>query len=287
MRNSRTIRGCLAGLVLLALVAADSAGAAGPASYRKRVAVCIGINNYAGFQPLSCPVRDATLMADVFEAYGFDRVILMTDGEARRERIVAQLRGLAAEMGQDDLFVFYFAGHGQTVRRDNDGLMGYLLPADSRRGHASDDGISMEFITNLIREMPTRDCLLLMDACYSGYAVENRSTGTPEANNGKQLIHILTAGGQMDRAYEAKGHGLFTRHVLDFFRTASSTAGVSTQALAAYVTPRVKRDTAGWQAPRFARRGGGDIVIAMRDQPDTRLAYADTQSFRSSSSAGL
>jgi hypothetical protein len=87
---------------------------------------------------------------------------------------------------------------------------------------------------------------------------------------------MLTAGGALDRAFEADGHGLFTRYILNYFhRSGRRDSGVSALKLAAYVRSRVRRETSGWQTPHFGRMGAGEIVIAKTDTVSTELAMAN------------
>ena len=86
---------------------------------------------------------------------------------------------------------------------------------------------------------------------------------------------MLTAGGALDRAFEADGHGLFTRYILNYFhRSGGRNSGVSALKLAAYVRNRVRRETSGWQTPHFGRMGAGEITIAM-NEPVAALAMAN------------
>jgi hypothetical protein len=108
--------------------------------------------------------------------------------------------------------------------------------------------------------IPGCSTLFLMDACYSGFAADDPSSDRRpvSASKGSQ---ILTAGSSKDRAFEADGHGLFTRHVLTYFRYAEKMKRPASGAnLASYVIPSVKKETGGWQTPQFSR-AGDDILI--------------------------
>jgi uncharacterized caspase-like protein len=58
--------------------------------------------------------------------------------------------------------------------------------------------------------------LYIVDACYSGFAVFNRSISDDlfEEMVRKPAIQILTAGRQQDEAQERAGHGVFTEALL-------------------------------------------------------------------------
>lgn len=256
---------------------ADAGLEAGRPFYGRRLAVCVGINSYSEHTQLKSSVNDAAAMATVFEEYGFDEVVLITEAQARRETILNTVRRLGAEAGAEDLFVFYFAGHGVTVRGKNQKLSGYLVPFDCRRGEEARAGIAMSELKALADAMSCRHVLFMTDACHSGYAVaamtDLRNTAHPQLS-GKHLarmksassIQILTAGGERDLAFEANGHGLFTNHVLQYLRDnlrKGARGVVSGLTLASHVARKVSSETGGWQRPRFGQMGEGDILLAM------------------------
>jgi len=88
-------------------------------AYRRRVALCVGINNYKYYPGLECAVNDATAMASLLKGLGFDDVTLLTNRNADKNNILEELIRIKAESHKDDLFVLYFAGHGQTVKKNN------------------------------------------------------------------------------------------------------------------------------------------------------------------------
>lgn len=256
------------------LLAANLMSHATAESYSRRIAVCVGINAYPAYTSLSCSVNDAVEMSQVFRSYGFDKVLLLTDEEARRDDIMNALKEVDEDIGDDDLFVFFYAGHGWTGNDVNGNQMGYLLPAETRRGYEAEDGISMHALRQIVEAMPNRHSFFIMDSCYSGFGI-SVATGSTDWTSSRS-IQMLTAGGALDRAFEADGHGLFTRYILDYFhRSGRRNGGVSALKLAAFVRNRVRRETSGWQTPHFGRMGKGEIVIAMNDATTPALAMAN------------
>lgn len=247
--------------------------------YRRKVAFCIGIDAYQSYPELECAVNDAQTMASVFKGHQFDEVILVTDKDADKENILNELLRFKSAAHEDDLFVFYFAGHGQTITRKSDNRkMGYLVPVDCNTGKEEDEGISMGIINNIATTMPNRHILFLIDCCYSGYGLA-RAAAAPsqKPSDHSQLkkylasmlslpsVQILTAGGKEDQALEYGGHGIFTYHVLQALQgeTPESADGALTiLELASYVKQKVTADSNGRQSPRFGYiRGNGDIVF--------------------------
>ena len=235
--------------------------------YRQRVAVCVGINRYESHPKLNCAENDAAEMARVFRDFGFDDVTLLLGSDATRETILNTLHRAKDGLSSSDLFVFYFAGHGMTVRQGSADLMGYLLPVNCRAKNEADDGISMGILKELTDSLPSRHSLFLMDACYSGYGLSKgvaRAAGF-EGNN-DPCVQILTAGGELDRAFESNGHGLFTGHLLDSLEgiDRKGKGAITGTELAKIVKQKVSSETGGWQTPQFGTAGGGDVVLVKR-----------------------
>lgn len=244
-------------------------------SYGQRIAICVGINEYSEYGRLNYAVNDAVAMATVFESYGFDRVILLKNQDATREAVLRHLEEVRTAVQEEDFVVFFFAGHGITLRDPSGNPKSVLIPYGARRGHETDDAIPMAKVTAWARDLKARHTLLLMDACYSGLEIESRTPHLPPRAGSTQrmarpvrydarTLEILTAGGEMDRAFEFDGHGLFTRCLLDCLTQGSPQAAdgfVTGRELAAAVRERVAAETGGWQTPQFASLGDGDCVL--------------------------
>ena len=299
---SRRISG-IGAAVLLSLIAFSAATAtdldqAAPTGYAHRYAICVGIDNYTDHPALNAPVNDATAMAEVFERYGFDEVITLTDCEATREAILGAVGSIRAKTGDADLFVFYYAGHGWTVRGADGVQRGYLVTVDCAAGREADEGISMAALKDIADSMPSRHNLFLTDACYSGFGLsdglekvkatrKHRSRREKPALDSAQAFvnrttQILTAGGSADRAFESDGHGLFTRHLLACLRGETPEAQdgvVSGSEIAGRVNRKVRSETGGWQSPKFGRAGSGEVVFELaqldREEAARQLAMVD------------
>lgn len=86
---------------------------AAPQAARKYL-LSVGIANYAG-KPLRGCVNDAVAMKEMLvNQFGFDPsgTTLLSDKEATRGNILWGIQNYADKVGNGDLFVFYFSGHG-------------------------------------------------------------------------------------------------------------------------------------------------------------------------------
>ena len=82
----------------------------------KRVGLFIGIDKYGNdIQPLNCACNDAHSVGACFIRKQFDKVEYLLDDKAISSTIASRVMRLTKSLGEGDLFVFYFAGHGREV----------------------------------------------------------------------------------------------------------------------------------------------------------------------------
>lgn len=142
------------------------------------------------------------------------------DKDATKEKILSTLDELKDEVHQEDVFIFYYAGHGSMV--DN---QFYFIPTEALRlydaGSLSKEAIEAVVLQEKFKHIKALKQLIIMDACQSGGSVEllaNR--GASEEKAIAQLsrsagIHVMASAGseQFAAEFASLGHGLFT-HVL-------------------------------------------------------------------------
>ena len=141
-------------------------------------ALLIGIDAY---QPAKIPklhgcVNDAQLMQSILaEQFGFasENVTLLANDQATRDNILGALDALVAATAQDDVVVFYYAGHGsQMTDREGDeasGLDNTIMPVESEgwsgmNHDITDDEIHLRLIALGAKTAYTT---LIVDACHS------------------------------------------------------------------------------------------------------------------------
>lgn len=138
---------------LSVVVAVEPGPATVPPNERSYVAVVVGISAYANLPDaveLDFARSDAATVANALESEAnFDKVFLLGDGEASRESIRDLLRTEVAQLvGPDDVFVFYFVGHGIGA----DLGLPTILAHDSTLANGQEDGFEME---QLARDLQT------------------------------------------------------------------------------------------------------------------------------------
>lgn len=132
-------------------------------------ALLIGVAKYRNdIRELTTPLNDvATLARLLRERFGFERVDLLRNEEATRERILKELRDLGGEtLGNGDNLLVYFAGHG--TRYPEDGPKGYWMPVDAKPGDVG-SWIGAEEVQGLLADIKARHVLLVSDSCFAGF----------------------------------------------------------------------------------------------------------------------
>lgn len=163
-------------LAVLLLVFGMDAGA-------RNLALLVGINQYAGVQPLEGAVNDATELRSVLiERWGFaaQDIVTLLDVQATRAAILHELDRLLIRSRPGDLVLVYFSGHGTSGRDRGFGLplpysTGAFVPVEFKAEGTREEMISRLLVgrTDLRPRIEAldrggRQVLALIDACYSG-----------------------------------------------------------------------------------------------------------------------
>jgi len=150
----------------------------GQKGFGKSYALVIGVGDYDHHTKLSAPAADAEQVRNFLrDEAQFDRIITLTNEKATRARIESLMDRILPQLVQgNDRFLFYFSGHGMT--RDLGALKrGYLILKTSQKG-AWDEMIDMPRMRDWAQNFGNaRHVLFLLDACFSGLAVNERKAG--------------------------------------------------------------------------------------------------------------
>lgn len=235
------------------LALAGPVGSAAPTGIRLQLVV-VGINSYRNPKyDLNYAVDDARAFRArlVERATGIVssvQVHELYDKDATRTGILAALEAVQRESSRNDLFVFYYAGHG--VMSGETQPRFFLAPHEVTQLYGNDESLarlalSAEELRELSRRIPAQKQLFLLDACQSAGALDAiAARGAAEEKAIAQLArstgtHWITASGSEQFASEVKalGHGVFTYVLLDALdgKADSGDGRVTVNELKAYV----------------------------------------------------
>lgn len=182
----------------------------------------VGINQYKNSKlSLNYARPDAESFGKVLDEKGtlFKNIELhsLYDTEASKANIFKKLEELSAKVQQEDVFIFYYAGHGSMV--DN---QFFFIPSESIRLYdltsLKKEAIEASVLQEKLKNIKALKQLIVMDACQSGASVELLATrGAAEEKAIAQLsrsagIHVMASAGseQFATEFAELGHGLFT-----------------------------------------------------------------------------
>ncbi len=193
----------------------------------------IGVNNYK--KPaynLNYAVSDANSFAEELSVKSkklFKQITLykLFNSGVTKDSINAIIDSIKNNATENDVFVFYYAGHGSMSQDNNtEKSQFYLIPYDITNLYSNEmlkeKGISSEEIRNFAKSIPAQKQLYIFDACQSGGAVEYLASRGVETEKAiAQLAHstgtyFLSASGSQQLAgeFEQLGHGVFTYAIL-------------------------------------------------------------------------
>jgi hypothetical protein len=249
----------------------------GPRAMR-HFALVAGVCSYEGDQKLYAPCRDARAMRDLLiNEYGYKRddiVFLVdkaeggerVDGPPTAEVMKTQVERFRAKHGDEEnsTFLFYYSGHGGYVKGAQADF-GVLQPSgfftslkDQPYQHRGWD--MQRLLDDIKKGVPSRHIMLLLDACYSGWAGAKGDDDLDERVRSlwkERAEVVLSAGSKGQRAWEDEveekawvwgGHSVMTAFVLEGLKkTSEGFAGadknkdriVTDEELAAFVKERV------------------------------------------------
>jgi hypothetical protein len=214
----------------------------------EQYAVVYGISDYPDTgNDLSSAHLDAQEMHDLLVDQGF-QVILQIDDAATKTQAAIDFSSFNVPATTiDDLFVFYFSGHGgQDISGTNGGTES-TPGSDSEEEYISlyDEVLTDDELAALLRTIPCARKVVILDSCFSGGFISNSleadaippnysevgSNGLFETLGDAIYLYanfqdygsdippgealVIAASGEQDVAYETDGNGVMTRYLLE------------------------------------------------------------------------
>ncbi len=240
----------------------------------------IGVDKYRNPEMnLNYAVADATgfknaIFGNTSTIFGSVNTSFITNEKATKENILKEFETIQSKMKQEDVLIFYYAGHGAMSVEDNP--LYYLVLYDVHQLYGNNEllnnkALSVEEIKNICMKLPAQKQLFVLDACQSGgvekavmrgnaeqkaIAVLSRATGT----------YWLTASGTDEYAteFEQLGHGVFTYAILEGLKGeadgGSKDKQITIKELDAFIQDKVPELSEKYKGqPQFPKSyGGGD-----------------------------
>lgn len=162
--------------------------------YERSYALVIGVSDYThGWPRLSGVEKDIEDVARALERHGFLVTKVRNPDSARLDKEFKTFIS-AYGRGVENRLLFYFAGHGHTVKQSYGEDMGYIVPADAPspardRNGFLDKALNMRQIERYAEDIQAKHALFLFDSCFSG-ALFARSRAVPDAIRYKTSLPV-------------------------------------------------------------------------------------------------
>jgi hypothetical protein len=214
----------------------------------KKIGLFVGIDNYDDkeISKLHCAARDARELASVFKhKLNYETFVLTHDELKKGQNVNSTLLQIGEKFVDGGVFIFYFAGHGNTINEADEGrdqlfLLPNVLAKSLSKGIAIGEGVvsysglraqtdswdrvQSAYILDVCRlplrqaEANSRDGAKL--GLFHGEAVyRDTKFGPKRTADGKDSYVLLNACHNKQRAEELGGyqggHGLFTASLLE------------------------------------------------------------------------
>jgi uncharacterized caspase-like protein len=233
----------------------------------KRVALVIGNSAYKNVARLTNPINDATAVANMFKAAGFDSV------DSKLDATVAEMRRALREFGnrtrEADIAVVYYAGHGIELDGSN-----YLIPTDATLEADSDvldETIPLDRV--LFAVDPAKQLrLVILDACRDNPFAKNMKRKNAARSIARGLSKIEPSNPNTMIAFAARAGSIATDG--DVANSPFATAlinylpkpGLDLRKAFGFVRDDVLKATNNAQEPFiYGSLGGNDVALVPAD----------------------
>ncbi|MER9729869.1 caspase family protein [Mesorhizobium sp. M0217] len=243
--------------------------------------------------------RDAEGFGEALRGiYGEDRLDLelLVDNDATRGNIEYSLRQAIASLGEDDLFVFYYAGHGFHSAGGN------RITAWDSHAH-NPEGTTLllrEVLLDPLTESDCRRALAFVDACAADFRPLVRARDVVSDLSGDELAEFLTSAsycalflscepGQKSYPSDELRHGIWTHFLLQALRgeaegalgpgrflTDAGLRDYLRREVPAYLTRSTERRQRQWPQAMISASN----TFAIREVPERRAPLATAGDLR-------
>lgn len=185
----------------------------------KKIALCIGNNDYEYLAKLSFAVNDAKAISEKLQNIGFD-VICKTNLTLRD--MAYEIGAFAEQIDNSNIALFYYSGHGGEINKTN-----LLLPVDfelpRNTCECEQTALQLDSLLKKLESHKEKQKIIILDACRS--EIQGTRSGTSLTNFGASfapegtLIAYSASPGQYSFEGEIYQHGIYTYILLEHIST--------------------------------------------------------------------
>lgn len=184
-------------------------------------ALIIGIGNYSSPDARLPGIdKDVAQASDIANRLGFANPVVLVDQQATRRGILTALKAALIEnAGASDRVFIYFSGHGAPVfdlngdetDSQDEALLAadFQILADGQGGTQLRGAVIDDEIGDLIAKSPSRNIMLVIDACHSGTVDRSIRLGRPLLGESQAVAKYFPVAkdAKLDRSFVVSENG--------------------------------------------------------------------------------
>jgi len=228
--------------------------------YKESHALVIGVSQYtAGWPSLRGVKKDIVQVRQALESAGFHVVVVENPN---RPELDSAIRNFIDDYGHEknNRLLFYYAGHGHTLKTSYGDKMGYIVPRDAPdpnkdpRGFRS-KAMDMQQFEVYAKRIQSKHALFLFDSCFSGsiFALDRAIPADITYKTNQPVRQFITAGNE-DETVPDKS--IFSQQFVSALEGEGDTDGdgyITGSELGAFLEKTVINYSRGSQHPQYGK----------------------------------
>ena len=231
----------------------------------------VGVSNYQSgdLEPLNYAAKDAqdfinTVTNGNNDMYSGVSTTILVNEKATRNEVLRSLRNLVTNVGQDDVVMMFFSGHGI-----KDGEETFYMTYDSSAQDCF-TGVNFSDIRTQIKKLTEeKKChvLLFIDSCHAGSMYGMKGSTMAFSMKVPGLIGFYSStSGQRSAELDQLKNGAFTHAIIQAFKGGAKNKDgeITIQELEAFVRTKVKEYTNNRQEPIIENMMGDAVIFKVK-----------------------
>jgi len=262
--------------------------------YKESHALIIGASAYtAGWPKLPGVKKDVDEVKSVLERQGFHVVVVM---DPNRDRMVKAYEDFINKYGMnpENRLLFYFAGHGHTVKQSYGEEMGYIVPVDAPNPNKDQQqflakSMDMQMIEVFAKRIQSKHALFLFDSCFSGslFALGRAVPESISYKTAKPVRQFITSGSADEQVPDTSVFKQQFVSALNGETDLGKNGYITGTALGEYLQDSVVNYSRGAQHPQYGKIRNpnldkGDFVFQLAKavrEPEISISAPSTSGF--------
>jgi TPR repeat protein len=227
--------------------------------YEESQALIIGVSRYTNWPSLPGVQSDVRAVSAVLRKHGFE---ITTVQDPNSEELRDAFDDFIAAHGHKEnaRLLFYFAGHGHTLKLRYGDDMGYIVPSNAPVPSRDETGfkekaLDMQLIEVYAKRIEAKHAMFLFDSCFSGsiFSLSRAAPANISYKTAKPVRQFITAGGADETVPD---ESVFRRQFVSALEGEADTDDdgyITGGELGEYLQKQVVNYSRGTQHPQFGK----------------------------------